>query len=505
VSLRLIISHLLAKNLCLLFYSTALFLPLWSHNEQDIPVSRALQQLPITVVITSFNNRNWYKENLDSVFKQQYTNYKILYFDDCSTDGTAHLVRQYTQQQKQTQKLTLIENKAWLSQMANHYYAVHKCDDQDIIIHLDGDDKLAHPHVLSFINSVYQDPNVWITFGRYNTFPSVYIPPKITQQELMQLARTNTFREQIYKSFPYIHLRTVRAWLFKCIKLQDLIHQSSFAFMSPAPDLAFMVPMLEMAGLHSRVLDQILYNYNLKNPLSQFTLNMQKIFDLAFNNIVKWPKYTPLVAPQNTISKRYLHSKADVIVLAHTASPTLIQNLKSLVQHVSNMHTITLLIPAQEKYSFDILKASLITTIYELKIRFYTHFKQELLDTLAHSVPHVVLSFTNNIITKTIDLNECIRELEKTYAYAFHLQLAYPGPQLDKLHAPITPTVIAWQRDYTQAVWNPDHTTGAILYRSSNIAQFIQTMQCNNLHEFKKIWHHRNHKLPARTVELSFR
>jgi Glycosyltransferases involved in cell wall biogenesis len=42
----------------------------------------------LVILIPSFNNEHWCKENLESVFRQQYNNYHVVYIDDCSTDGT---------------------------------------------------------------------------------------------------------------------------------------------------------------------------------------------------------------------------------------------------------------------------------------------------------------------------------------------------------------------------------------------------------------------------------
>ena len=53
------------------------------------------EQKPIVVIIPSYKNAQWYQRNLDSVCFQNYSNYRIIYIDDCSPDGTADLVQSY--------------------------------------------------------------------------------------------------------------------------------------------------------------------------------------------------------------------------------------------------------------------------------------------------------------------------------------------------------------------------------------------------------------------------
>ena len=62
-----------------------------------IPASK-LKEHPLVVIIPSYNNAQWYKKNLDSVFNQRYSNYRIIYLDDASTDQTGYLVEKYIQE-----------------------------------------------------------------------------------------------------------------------------------------------------------------------------------------------------------------------------------------------------------------------------------------------------------------------------------------------------------------------------------------------------------------------
>src|SRR5205823_304172 len=115
---------------------------------------------PLVVVIPSYNNAQWYKQNLDSVFCQQYENYRVIYIDDCSSDNTFELVQHYIYESGQKNRVTLIRDEQRKGALANHYYAVHECENHEIILNLDGDDYFKHPQVFERINEVYQNANV---------------------------------------------------------------------------------------------------------------------------------------------------------------------------------------------------------------------------------------------------------------------------------------------------------------------------------------------------------
>jgi cellulose synthase/poly-beta-1,6-N-acetylglucosamine synthase-like glycosyltransferase len=51
-----------------------------------------------------------YKRNLNSIFQQDYTNYKVFYVDDNSEDKTAQLVKDYVKRNKLYKKIKLYQN-----------------------------------------------------------------------------------------------------------------------------------------------------------------------------------------------------------------------------------------------------------------------------------------------------------------------------------------------------------------------------------------------------------
>jgi glycosyltransferase involved in cell wall biosynthesis len=55
-------------------------------------MGNTLEELPMVFVIPSYNNAQWYAKNLQSVLHQNYRNYRILYVNDASQDGTDTLV-----------------------------------------------------------------------------------------------------------------------------------------------------------------------------------------------------------------------------------------------------------------------------------------------------------------------------------------------------------------------------------------------------------------------------
>lgn len=226
------------------------------------------QEKPIVVVVPSYNNAQWYKRNLDSLLAQQYTNFKIIYIDDCSPDGTGILAQDYVVLHPKGYKVTLVRNKQRVGVLANVYNTVHTLADDVIVVTVDGDDWLAHDYVLALINSLYEDSNVWLTYGNYRHYGparqhACYPLPK-------RIIAQRSFRR--YR-WVYSQLRTFYAGLFKRIKKEDLLHNGDFY--SVSGDAAIMFPMLEMAGDRFKFISQKIYVYNVSTPLNDFKVHYE--------------------------------------------------------------------------------------------------------------------------------------------------------------------------------------------------------------------------------------
>lgn len=221
----------------------------------------SLPEKPIVVLITSYNNADWYEKNLSKLFEQKYSNYRVIYVDDCSTDGTADLVEAYVKKAGQEHRFTLIRNEENQGALANIFYNVHECDDWDIIVSYDGDDWFYHNRVLSKINKAFSTQNIFLTHGSLITTGGVsdWCQP-IPQKNIAN----NTFRDKNIHCPS--HLRTFYAWLFKKIDETHLKHNDEFFKMTW--DMAIMYPMIEMAGERHAFIKDILYVYNTKNPLN---------------------------------------------------------------------------------------------------------------------------------------------------------------------------------------------------------------------------------------------
>ena len=241
------------------------------------------------IIIPSYNNARYYEKNLGSVLSQNYDNYRVIYIDDASHDRTADHVQRYLLSKDKLQRVTFWQNKQNRGSLANIYLAASFADPHEIILSLDGDDWLFDTHVLEKLNAVYADEDVWMTYGQFVTYPEGM--PGITGSIADEVISRNAFRDTVFLSS---HLKTFYAGLFQKILLEDLLYEGNF--FSITGDLAFMFPMLEMAGVHSRFIADSLYVYNTINPLSDCRKNgpLQEKCDKF---IRKLPKYKPIQTP----------------------------------------------------------------------------------------------------------------------------------------------------------------------------------------------------------------
>lgn len=221
----------------------------------------------IHVLTTLYNCEEYIEQCIGSLMGQKYKNFKCYITNDLSTDKSVEKVENMI---KGDDRFILINNIKKLYQPGNYDQVIrgdYEIDDNDIIVEVDGDDWLPDSKVLERVVNLYEDDDVWIANGRFKYVGGglgFAAPPKNIDN-----IRNETFTAS--------HLRTWRAFLWRNIKQEDLKDENG-EYWKVAGDLAFMFPMIEMAGHeHYRFMEEINYIYNSNNPLNDHKINMDSV------------------------------------------------------------------------------------------------------------------------------------------------------------------------------------------------------------------------------------
>jgi len=251
------------------------------------------------ITIPTFNAEKYIARAINSALNQVYDNYEVIIVDDQSSDKTWDIIYDVCYYHPNKDKIKSIRrNRNRIGVLANHYQMAQLCNEDEIIVNLDGDDELAGNLVLQKLDNTYLDPDVWITYGSFaydmeSRNPDPHADPRGF------LSKAPDDRHD--RSYPFIfsHLRTYKTWLFNNINVEDFKRDGQFYQM--APDLALMYPMIEMAGpQHARYIHEILYLYNACNPLNEHThLGTDTVMETA-RYIQTQPRY-PLLGSKRKI------------------------------------------------------------------------------------------------------------------------------------------------------------------------------------------------------------
>lgn len=372
------------------------------------------EENPFVVIIPSYNNIKWYKKNIQSVLDQKYSNYRVIYIDDSSKDGTYEAVKQYLEDNDVDNRVTLIHNEKNNGALSNLYSSIHSCEDNEIIVTLDGDDWLAHEFVLTRLNDYYYDKNVWLTYGQYLDYPSL-------EWGMCLPIDGHIVKKYGIRKHPWVasHLRTFYAGLFKKIKIEDFFYKNKFMDMSW--DYAFMMPMLEMAGKHAYFVKDVLYMYNRLNPISDDKKNLQLQVETASYVRNKKP-YLPLTSFPHA---NFAESREMIDIIISSESPlNLAVNLSSIFEKVDNFQEIFVIYNAKNEFikdDYNKIKAlfpnvNFLTTSEDLSTIIKENYDAS---------SYILLLKDDYVFNEDLDLNKCIKLLKESNSTVFSLKKSY--------------------------------------------------------------------------------
>ena len=66
--------------------------------------------MKVSVITPMYNCEKFISETIESVLNQTYTNWEMIIIDDCSTDKSKQIVKQYIERDKRIRLIALNEN-----------------------------------------------------------------------------------------------------------------------------------------------------------------------------------------------------------------------------------------------------------------------------------------------------------------------------------------------------------------------------------------------------------
>ena len=222
----------------------------------------------LKIVIPCYNAENYIESCISSLQQQTAKDFEAVIVDDASTDLTSEKADETIKNDSRFKLIKKGENKGGLASIVDGTEALNPGKD-DILINIDGDDFLYLTTALEIINYTYERTDCLITYGSFKTHSG-----QIRMLGQGRRYTQNIINRCMYRKADWIasHLRTYKYCLWDNIKREDLQDEDG-EYWRYAWDMAFMFPMLEMAGDRQEAVSDIIYCYRDDTGANDHTIN----------------------------------------------------------------------------------------------------------------------------------------------------------------------------------------------------------------------------------------
>ena len=248
------------------------------NNEVDRRCYRSSgNQRRITVIAPFYNAENYIQRCILSIVQQDYDNYQLILVDDASTDRSHEITKLVLGSLPADiqKKCKLVRNSSNMGAVYNHYHSLHKAEEGDIIMLIDGDDCLINNNtVFHLYNDLYQQ-GAEFTYGSCWSLADNI--PLIAQDYPQEVKMNRSYRQHKFAwNMPYTHLRTFTKSLFNGVS-ENRFKDNEGNWLRAGGDGALFYEMIERADPNKVVaVKEIVYNYNDVNPLNDYKINAEQ-------------------------------------------------------------------------------------------------------------------------------------------------------------------------------------------------------------------------------------
>ncbi len=293
------------------------------------------------------------------------------------------------------------------------YEAIHRQRPTDIIVVLDGSDRLAHEHVLTHLNQAYAHPDVWMTYSRYLEAPDY-------RQVKGQPYPDAMFQGKQFRSRYELQLEGMKSFyagFFQAIPLQDFLFQG--AFIDELAELAFVLPLVEMGQKHVLFLEEV----TAFKEEGAGALPSQARYCRALEAHLRAQPVCPTLSHWKEIEPPSHRYQGDVIVFSSNQPLQLYATLESLAHYVTDIGTVQVIYEASHpiyERAYLAVEADFPAVQFLAVCRYpnstFSALLSKVLTGQEGRSAYTLLLDDSVVIEKKIALHECICALEKVHA-----------------------------------------------------------------------------------------
>jgi glycosyltransferase involved in cell wall biosynthesis len=229
------------------------------------------------IIVASYNCMDQLPDCLVSINNQDYDDYEVVVVDDASPDPSqGEFIKQWC---SENEKFHGVVNEKNMGALWNQHHGVLSLNpgNDDVIIWIDGDDKLSHNKVLSFLARVYKKSSeLLVVYGNYRSVPfdKNCIRAEPYSKECIN---KNDYRNPHKWGIRFNHLRTMKYEVYQHLGKEDFTEADGETWFHVCGDTAVMVPALELAGRRHICLEETLLDYTSDSSQADWRLNSPEI------------------------------------------------------------------------------------------------------------------------------------------------------------------------------------------------------------------------------------
>lgn len=269
------------------------------------------------ILVRSWNAYDNFDRCIDSILKQSYDHYQILFVDD----NSKYSAEQKLRIKKKLHGHIVIFNKKRKYSVRNAYEMIHRYAKKSdaIILNLDGDDSLFGTNVLSYLNTIYKKTSCLYTYGEcYLVDKEITRISKLARQFTNTVYPVEIIKSKSFRLYPFLplHPRSWRVHIFKSIPKKEFMVTNNQWFKF-CEDMVIFFPMLEREPYRCEVLKKPLYNYNM-TEFSDIVKNMRQTIEEEILLRRRIYSYTMLQKRNAKQAKLFYSKVLNVPFLSHS-------------------------------------------------------------------------------------------------------------------------------------------------------------------------------------------